>query len=353
MCLLIPFLPMFTPYLQTLISVAAVGAVSLIGIALFLISESVIRKFLLILVSFSVGALLGDVFYHILPELAEGADFERALTLVLAGMILSFVVEKMIHWHHCHVLPAEESCCEHHHVGTMSLIGDGVHNFIDGALIAASFLVSAEIGIATTIAVLLHEIPQEIGDFAVLLHSGYTRKKALLFNLLSALMAFIGAGIVLVMPSASAIADVLLPIAAGNFLYLAGSDLIPELHKETRFRRAVLQLVAILAGIAVMFSLTLVEPDHTDSAGLNFSGTVVTMSRPASDIDYDYALVLDAPYADPLNAFGEELTQQFPLVQVNQDLDFSHYVRSHVYVVGTVEWGYAESRVLHVQSMRE
>ena len=142
----------------------------------------------------------------------------------------------------------------------MNLIGDGIHNFIDGALIAGSFIVSIEIGIATTVAVALHEIPQEIGDFAVLLYSGFSGKKALLFNFFSALTALAGAIIVLIFSnSLPLIGACLLPLAAGNFLYIAGSDLIPELHKETRIKQAVIQLVCMIGGIGIMYTLTVLE----------------------------------------------------------------------------------------------
>ncbi len=247
--------------LLTLLSVLGVSLLSLLGISLFLVRESLIRKVLLYIVSFSTGSLFGDVFFHILPELAEDhVVFERAMIYVLLGVLLSFVIEKIIHWHHCHILPTADHHCDHHHVGIMSLVGDAAHNFIDGLLIAASFLVSIEIGFATTIAVMLHEIPQEIGDFAILLHSGFSRTKAVLFNLLSGLMAVFGAMIVLMSSvSAPALTAILLPIAAGNFLYLAGSDLIPELHKHTGIRQGFLQLFCMTLGMAAMYALKFLE----------------------------------------------------------------------------------------------
>lgn len=252
---------MFTASLLTILSVLCVSGLSLIGVSLFLLRETVIRRLLLYIVSFSTGSLFGDVFYHILPEIAEDtAVFASAMSFVLLGILLSFIIEKIIHWHHCHILPSDHDHCDHHHVGMMSLIGDGVHNFIDGSLIAASFLVSIEIGFATTIAVMLHEIPQEIGDFAILLHSGFSKMKALLFNLLSACTAILGAVTILVFSSiAPSLSHILLPIAAGNFLYLAGSDLIPELHKHTGVRQGFLQLLCIILGMATMYALTFLE----------------------------------------------------------------------------------------------
>lgn len=248
-------------FILSILSVIGVSLLSLIGVSLFLVRESLIRKLLLYIISFSTGSLFGDVFFHILPEIAEDhAVFERAMVYVMLGILLSFIMEKIIHWHHCHILPADDAHCDHHHVGIMSLIGDAMHNFIDGLLIAASFLVSTEIGFATTIAVVLHEIPQEIGDFAILLHSGFSRVKAVVFNLLSALMAVVGAGIVLIASSAvPQMTEVLLPVAAGNFLYLAGSDLIPELHKHTGIRQGILQLTCMVLGMAAMYGLTFLE----------------------------------------------------------------------------------------------
>lgn len=246
-----------SPVLLSFLSVLLVSLVSLIGIALFALREHVVRRMLLLLVGFSTGGLLGDVFLHILPEmLISHGSPTRGFLWILGGILGSFIVEKVIHWRHCHcsALPGHEDHI--HPMGIMNLIGDALHNFIDGALIAGSYLVSPTLGFATTTAVLLHEIPQEIGDFAILLMSGFTTRRALLFNLLSGGLAF--AGVILVLFGIRAFPwaqQVLLPIAAGNFLYLAGSDLIPELHKETRLLHTLYQLCAILLGIALMMVL--------------------------------------------------------------------------------------------------
>ncbi|MFH1894998.1 MAG: ZIP family metal transporter [archaeon] len=142
----------------------------------------------------------------------------------------------------------------------MNLIGDGIHNFIDGMIIAGSFIAGTTTGIATTVAVIFHEIPQEIGDFGVLIHSGFTRKKALLMNFLSALTAVLGAAAVVLISSVTGnILVFLLPFAAGNFIYIAGSDLIPELHKEYELKKSLGLFIAFIAGIAIMYSMTLFE----------------------------------------------------------------------------------------------
>jgi len=244
-----------------MLSVLLVSLISLVGVTLFALHERFIRRSLLLLVGFSAGALLGDVFLHIFPEMLESDTLIISpFLLVLAGMLLSFVIEKGIHWRHCHCSALPRESMHVHPVGIMNLVGDAMHNFIDGMLIASSYLISPSIGIATTLAVALHEIPQEIGDFAVLLFSGFTVRRAALLNLISALVAFLGAFVVF---SASStlpnVAGFLLPVAAGNFLYIAGADLMPELHKETRLSRAFLQLIAILSGLGIMQLLTLLE----------------------------------------------------------------------------------------------
>ncbi len=252
---------MTSPTVLTLVSVILVGIIPLVGITFLCIGENIVRRSILFFVSFSTGALLGDVFLHMLPEMHEGAGFMTDMYIVLFGIVVSFIIEKTIHWRHCHVLPGGSD--DHHHVhpmGPLSLIGDSIHNFLDGLVIAGSYAVSIPVGISTTLAVVFHEIPQEIGDFAILLHSGYTRRKAVLFNLYSQLSAIAGA--VLFLFATSALSDMtqyMLPFAAGNFVYIAGSDLIPELHKETGLRHAFTQLSFMVLGILVMFALTMIE----------------------------------------------------------------------------------------------
>lgn len=239
-------------------SVFCVSLISFIGIGLFAFSESLIRRAMLGFVSFSTGVLLGDVFLHIIPEMSAEENFlDKGVLFILLGILISFCIEKFIHWHHCHILPSKD---HYHPVGTMTLVADGLHNFVDGALIAGSFLISMRLGFATTIAVMLHEIPQEIGDYALLLYSGYTRKTALLWNFVSGLTSVIGAVFALIATSwVAGLTEILLALAAGNFLYIAGTDLLPELHKDTHAGRAFLQLFLISLGIIVMYGLTMVE----------------------------------------------------------------------------------------------
>lgn len=245
--------------LYIFLSILVVSLLSLIGIFTISLKQKLLKKLLLPLVSFSAGALLGGAFIHLLPQISEKVGFGIEVSVaVLAGILIFFAMEKLISWHHCH----EAGTCEDHvkSFGYMNLVGDAVHNLVDGMLIAGAYLVSLPLGIATTLAVILHEIPQEIGDFAVLIYSGFTTKKALLFNFLSALTAFIGAAaVILLSTSFENFAIMLIPFTAGGFIYIAGSDLIPELHKHIGLRMAFLQLLMLVLGMGVMALLLLLE----------------------------------------------------------------------------------------------
>lgn len=245
-------------WLYAIISVATVSLISLIGIFFLALNIERLRKILLFLVSFAVGSLFAGAFLHLIPESFEhfGFDF-KVPVFILVGIIIFFTLEKFLRWRHCHMV----SCDEHPHpVASMNLIGDTVHNFIDGIVIGASYLVSIPIGITTTIAVILHEIPQEIGDFGILVYAKLSIKKALTYNFLSALFAIIGALVSLLIGShASNYAYYILPITAGGFIYIAGSDLIPELHHDTKPVRSVLQFVSILLGFGIMVLLQFIH----------------------------------------------------------------------------------------------
>jgi len=249
---------MSTIWLYTILSVIIVSLISLIGIFVFSIKTKKLTGLILTLVAFSAGALLGDTFIHLLPEMIESGWTIITSLMIILGILIFFILEKFIRWQHCHDI----NCSEHHprHLATMNFVGDGLHNLIDGMVIAGSFLVSIPLGIATTLAVIAHEIPQEIGDFAVLTHAGLNLKKALLLNFLSALLAIVGAIIVLFLSSlyptlAPTLTRILIPLAAGGFIYIAASDLIPELHKETKPTKSLLHLLALLAGIIIMILL--------------------------------------------------------------------------------------------------
>jgi zinc and cadmium transporter len=240
-------------WLWTLSAVAACSLVSLAGASTLALRDDAGRRILFVLVAFAAGGLLGEVFLHLLPEIAEGpTGIDRVASFgLLGGMLAFFTLEKVLHWHHSH-LPQEEVL---HPVAVTNLVGDALHNLIDGAIIAGAFQVSTALGVTTAVAVIVHEIPQELGDFAILVHAGLTPRQALAFNLLSSLAAFVGAILVLVVGDDQDVSRVLLPITAGGFLYLASTDLLPELHKEPDLAKSVVQLAGLLAGIAVMVAL--------------------------------------------------------------------------------------------------
>jgi zinc and cadmium transporter len=244
-------------WLYSILSIFIISLVSLIGIFFLAISSEKLKTILIYLVSFSAGALLADAFIHLLPEIIQQGFSLLVSFLILLGILTFFILEKVIQWHHCHMPITKEHS---HPVAYMNLFGDGLHNFIDGLIIAGSYLVNIPTGIATTIAVLFHEIPQEIGDFGIMLHAGFSRLKALTFNFLSALTAALGAITALLLKDLIPnIEFIIVPLAFGAFIYIAGSDLIPEMHKETKLPRSIIQTLAFLLGMAVIASLLLLE----------------------------------------------------------------------------------------------
>ncbi|MBI4155324.1 ZIP family metal transporter [Candidatus Woesearchaeota archaeon] len=246
---------MINEWIYTLSSVILVSLISFVGLLTISMRVEKLKKILIYMVSFSAGALLGDAFIHLLPEAIETAGYDLRISVyLLLGILFSFIVEKIIHWRHCHIHPKSK---EHvHPFAILNLLGDGVHNFIDGLIIGASYLASLPVGIATTIAVILHEIPQEIGDFGVLLHGGFSKEKALFFNFLTATTAILGAIASLFLSFyIENLTNFLIPFAAGGFIYIASSDFIPELHKEIKVKNSLLQFIAIVLGILVMIGL--------------------------------------------------------------------------------------------------
>lgn len=245
-----------TIWLYTIISVTIVSLLSLLGLIAFPFGEEKIKKFLIWAVAFAGGTLLGDAFLHLIPEAYENGSGVGISFSILGGILAFFVLEKFIHWHHCHDIGCEE------HNETFSYVimfGDAAHNFIDGMIIAASFMVSVPIGIATTLAVVFHEIPHEIGDFASMLYGGFSKIKALWYNFLAGIVAILGALMVLIIgQSFSDLTYYLIPFAAGGFIYVASADIIPELHKSTKISHSILQLFYIVCGIAIMYALLII-----------------------------------------------------------------------------------------------
>jgi zinc and cadmium transporter len=229
--------------------------ISLIGIFTFAINENMLKRLLLIMVSFSAGTLMAAAFFHLLPEAVEKNPTVEPFLYVVAGFVLFFLLERILRWRHCH-----EGECEVHPFAYMNLVGDSLHNFIDGLAIAAGYAASIPLGITMTIGIATHEIPQEIGDFAVLLHGGFTKMRALTMNFLTAVTAILG-GLVGYFLSANSIVfgNLLLPFAAGGFIYIAASDLIPELHKETNLKRSMLAFIVFVVGIVLIWALRSLE----------------------------------------------------------------------------------------------
>lgn len=246
-----------TVWLSALAAVVLVSVLSLVGASSLVLKEKWLKPMLIVLVAFAAGALLGDAFLHLLPEAVE-AKGELSLSIslaVLAGVSAFFVLEKGLHWHHAHI-GHEETV---HPVAVTNLIGDGLHNFLDGAIIAASFAVSPQLGVATTVAVALHEIPQELGDFGILVHSGLSPKRALMLNFVSGLAAIAGAVATLAFTPVDTIENAMVPFAAGAFIYIASTDLMPEIHKEPEPLKSVIQLLAFGCGVGVMAALLVLE----------------------------------------------------------------------------------------------
>ncbi|MEM2995413.1 MAG: ZIP family metal transporter [Candidatus Bathyarchaeia archaeon] len=233
-----------------LVSVTTVSLMSLTGIIFIGLKEELFKRVLMVLVGFSSGTLLGSAFLDLLPESTAEMENE-AFYYVLFGIVVFFALEKFLYWRHCH----EEECPIHMFV-YLNIVGDGIHNFIDGMVIAATYLVGGyHLGFATTLAVIFHEIPQEIGDYGVLIYGGLSKRKALSYNFVSAVTAVLGAIATYLLKQVQNIEALLVPFAAGGFIYIAATDLIPELHKKTRASASIIQLFTILLGIGLMACL--------------------------------------------------------------------------------------------------
>lgn len=233
------------------------GVLSVVAASLILlVSASRRQRLMPHMVSFAIGSLLGAAFLALMPHALAGSSSDPHLIfmVVLGGILFFFVLEKLVLWRHCH----SEHCASHgsgsgSHVGSMVLIGDGMHNFVDGILIAAAFLTDQHLGVVTALAVASHEIPQELGDFMILLHSGFSRIRALVFNILSSLTTVVG-GVVAYywLSEVMELVPYVLALAASSFIYIAVADLIPGLHKDVHPKATSLQLGLILAGVTLV-----------------------------------------------------------------------------------------------------
>lgn len=244
---------MNTELLSIIGATLLISSGSLVGVLAISIKPIVLNKFLLPLVSLSAGTMLGAAFLHLLPESVESMDAQLVFQLALVSFIGFFLLERFLHWRHCH----DENHLTRHTIGYMNLLGDGIHNFIDGLLIAASFAAGDSLGIVAVLAIALHEIPQEIGDFGVLLHSGFNRNKALLANIAVSLTAVMG-GVVgyFLSHSTEIFASYLVPVAAGGFIYIAGADLIPELKEGKTSKKTLATILMFVTGVVLMMLLS-------------------------------------------------------------------------------------------------
>ena len=231
-----------------LISTFIVSLISLIGIFALAMKDELLRNVLFSLVGFSAGALIGSAFLHMLPEVLSKTSSISVFYYVILGIVVFFFMERYLYWRHCH-----HGICQVHAFTYLNLIGSSFHNFIDGLAIAGSFVVSFKLGLVTTLAIISHEIPHELGDFGVLVYGGFSKAKALFYNFLSALVAMLGAVAGYFLADVSGhFSNFILPLTAGGFIYIASSDLIPEIHKENDSKRSALALATFLFGIAFM-----------------------------------------------------------------------------------------------------
>jgi len=241
--------------LFALIASVVVSMISLVGVITLYLNDKVLKKILLMLVGFGAGGLIGGAFFHIIPESLEKQGNVLAVFIyVVLGFIAFFILEKYLFWRHCH-----DAKCKIHTFTYLNLIGDGIHNFIDGMIIGASYFLDTGMGLVTTVAIILHEIPQELGDFGVLVYGGFSKKKALYFNFLSALTAIAGTFIgYFFSVGIKDFSKILLPLAAGGFIYIAACDLIPQLHKQKDRKQSMFSMAFFILGTALMLIFNLV-----------------------------------------------------------------------------------------------
>jgi zinc and cadmium transporter len=224
------------------------SAIALVGSVTLFLRETTLKKLLLPLVSLAAGTLLGGALLHMLPAAIEKSGNRPSIYLwTLLGFTLFLALEQFLHWHHCHRAPSE-----HRPLTYLILVADGVHNFIGGLAVAGAFLIDVRVGISTWLAAAAHEVPQELGDFGILIHGGWNKRKALLYNFLSALTFLVG-GIVAYGASFAFDVTFLLPFAAGNFIYIAAADLIPEIKHHDEPRGQVIHFLSFLSGLGLLW----------------------------------------------------------------------------------------------------
>lgn len=230
--------------------------IALVGSVTLLLKEEVLKAVLRPLVAFAAGSLIGGALFHMLPAATHELGHEVwPYVWCVAGFLTFLALEQFLHWHHSH----QPDAAEDEPLIWLILIADGLHNFIGGLSVAASFLISVPVGISAWIAAAAHEVPQELGDFAVLLHGGWSKPRALLFNWLSG-MTFLVGGLIAYFLSRQVDVTFLVPFAAGNFLYIGAADLVPEIKKDERWKRSVAHFASLSAGLALLLAIRLAAP---------------------------------------------------------------------------------------------
>jgi zinc and cadmium transporter len=230
------------------------GLAAFVGVFTLFLSDKKLKKLLIKLVAFSAGALLAGGFIHLIPEALDNLQAEIVFGFVIIGFILFFLLERFLHWHHCH-----DGKCDVHQVTYLILIGDGIHNFVDGVIIAVSFIVSVPFGIVSTLLILGHEVPQELGDYGILVYGGMSKTRSLMYNFIAQLTAVLG-GIIgyFLSNTIQSVIPYILPFAAGGFIYIAASDLVPELHKEPDLQKSLVSFGFFLVGVIFMIAIKLI-----------------------------------------------------------------------------------------------
>ena len=228
--------------------------VAFAGIFTFWFKQETLKKITILLVAFSAGTLIGGGFLHIAAESIEIMAVETVFILMITGFSVFFLMERVLFWRHCH-----DGVCDVHPYTYLILFGDGIHNFIDGIIIAASFIINPALGAITTFIIISHEFPQELGDFGVLVHGGMAKRKALIYNFISQITGIVGGIVGYVLSDFGGLTSFFLPFAAGGFIYIAASDLIPELHKEVNNKKSILSFVIFVLGVVFMYLIKIVS----------------------------------------------------------------------------------------------
>ena len=229
------------------------SAIAMVGSATLVLKPATLDRLLLPLVAFAAGSLIGGAFFHMIPAALETIGNTLGVGIaVVAGFTTFFVLEQLLHWHHCH--RARSDCKQP--LTYLILIGDGLHNFLGGLAIAGTFLIDVRLGITSWLAAAAHEVPQELGDFGVLVHGGWTNRRALLFNAISGLTFLLG-GLLAYFLSFRVDVSWLIPFAAGNFLYIGASDLVPEVNKHNDLAASSIHLLAFILGLVLLLSAKL------------------------------------------------------------------------------------------------